>query len=225
MILFLLLIGCFQAEANVILCQNEHDYYKLLYNICIQALPCKSLYHLYPLSGQSVNQIINTPNKEAFIDYRNERDYDLFVQQLTRSLIFRFNGSMVELERRLVLQGLVPEAWLPTTIIRFGGEEVPPCFNATIELSDIISALYSLHIYKISIADEFFCHDPNERFFLNPLSNKSICRCKPGKLCDNNSFFNYLMVQLSSILITGIAATIVTLFIIIFYKHYLLNNA
>lgn len=227
----ILLIACYRTTeaaeegGNVIICQNEDDFYRLLYNICIQASPCRMLYHLYPLTQQNENQIIDTPERNAFIDYRNERDYNLFRHQLSRTLIFRINGTLVELERRLILQGLVPEAWLPTTIVRIGGDQVSPCYNTTIEVSDIISALYSLHLYKLVVADEFFCHDPNERLLLDPLSNATFCKCKLGKSCNNESFFAYLMTRLSVIIIFGIAATVLTLYVGFFYTHYLLNNA
>lgn len=222
-VLFLLISSyfCQQSEQNIIVCQNEEDFLRLLYNTCIQTFACRTLYHLYPLDASHVSP---TPERDSFIDYRNERDFDLFSHQLSRSLIFKYENdtAIVGIERRLVLQGLVPAVWLPQTVVRFDGLTL--CYNMTLEPLVAVSVLYSMHIYKIVVADEFFCHDPNERFLLDPITNTSFCICKQGKSCDNESNFDFLMIRLAVILIFAIFIFVLALLISLFYKRYLLNN-
>ena len=214
----LLLLPC-EAE-ELIVCQNEEDYYQFLYQICIQSSPCRHLYHLYPLDQVKENEV---PETAAFIDYRNSRDFDLFRHQLERSLIFRMNGTLaVKSERRLVLQNLVPNEWLPDVRVLLKADHREQCHKRVIGRTHALYILYALHIYKVVVADEYFCHDPNERLLLDPLTNSVHCVCKKGKSCHNESNFTHLITLLMSLLIFGVFLLSVAIFASLFYKRHLL---
>jgi len=215
--LFVVLIF-FIVRGEEIICQSEDDYYLLLYKTCIQSAPCRHLYHLYPL--RSLKEDNALPETSAFIDYRNQRDYDLFRHQLSRNLIFRATTN--DTERRLVLQGLVPDAWLPDVAIRFKDGYQPACNEMTLSPVYAVYALYSMHLYKMVVADEFFCHDPNERLLLDPLTERLFCVCKKGKSCHNESNFNHLLTLLMTLLIFSLFIFALALFANLLYKRYLL---
>lgn len=217
----LLLYFIVVVQSQILVCQDETDYYQWLYGICIQSSPCRQLYYLYPiLGGRSLNQIKETPEKEAFVAYRNSKDFSLFQHQLSRILIFQINSTD---ERRLVLKGLVPDTWLPNLTIILRNNTALLCSdNDTIDPSVAIVALYSMHLYKMVLSDEFFCHDPNERLLLDPLTNATICVCKKNKSCDNDSHFDFLITFLVTLLIFGMIINTISIFASLFHKRRLL---
>ncbi len=120
----------------------------------------------------------------------------------------------------------MPEEWLPTTSVLFNKDAPVACSDdvALQSAYNVMSALYGMHIYKVMVADEHFCHDPNERFLIDPLSKESFCICKIGKSCNNDSTFDELFTFLLVILIFGIVAYIFTTFISLFYKRAMLYD-
>lgn len=217
-ITIVVLIALCQTSDEIV-CQSENDYYLLLYKICIQSAPCRHLYHLYPLEVESALANNGVPETDAFIDYRNQRDFGLFRYQLSRLLIFRVSNAT---ERRLVLQNLVPDAWLPNITVSFsrGGDACSD--EEHIQPIHAIYALYAMHLYKMVVSDEFFCRDPNERFLLDPLTDTSFCIDKTGKSTHNESNFDHYLTLFMPILIFSMLIFAFALFANLFYKRYLL---
>lgn len=217
-----------RAQEDIIRCQNEDDYYHLLYNTCLQAKVCKLLFHLYPLREES--DVGNTAERTAFIDYRNKRDYQLFRDQLSKSLIFQQDSTGLLLtgavpdERRLVLQNLIPSVWLPTTIVNFNLSQPVLCSETDLPPQQALHALYALHLYKTTVSDEFFCHDPNERLLIDPVTETAYCICKKEKICNNESNYNHLLIMLMIILIFSMFIVGVFSIAGIFYKQYQLTE-
>lgn len=221
LLLLLFLTGIISGET--ITCHDEDDYYHFLYNICAQALPCKHLFHLYPLTTNDASHLAGTPERTAFIDYRNDRDYQLFRHQLSGKALFPLLEQVAT--SHIVLHKTMPDAWLPTVSVLFKQGSVasssPPCREDTSLHNPVtvMTVLYALHIYKLTVSDDFFCHDPNERLFIDVVTNDTICVCKTGKVCDNDSNFDELFTFLLVILIFGIFAFIITIFVGLFYKR------
>ena len=241
LVVVLFLAPLSRAQQHQITCQSEDDYYHFLYKICTQSTPCRHLFHLYPMTHSAVTtqQVGATPERDAFIDYRNDRDFQLFRHQLATKPIFRIglpdseeNNTLTATTtlrssgHHLVLQNTMPDSWLPTTTVFFKDESTA-CSESDVTLQEpgvALSALYGMHIYKMTVADEFFCHDPNERLLIDPLTNETFCICKTGKSCNNDSNFDQLFTFLLVILIFGIIAFIIAIFAGLFYKRHLLHE-
>lgn len=208
-------------RGGAITCHNEDDYYHFLYDICVQALPCKHLFHLYPMTPDAASRLAQTPERSAFIDYRNDRDYQLFRHQLSGRALFPMATTTMTTSQ-IVLHKTMPDAWLPTARILFKQDAGTPRCSEDTSLRNpltVMTVLYTLHIYKLTVSDDFFCHDPNERLFIDVETNDTICVCKTGKVCDNDSNFDELFTFLLVILIFGIFAFIITIFVGLFYKR------
>ena len=209
------------------MCQNDDDYYRLLYKICSQTLPCKHLYHLYPVT---VGGVIETTELPDFVDYRNGRDFQVFRQQLSRVAIFNITleGEVVSTNKtRNVLQNTMPIEWLPNISIALQASSNTLCSEDVRNLNPVFvgSALYGMHIYKVTISDDNYCQDPNERFFTDPLNGKPLCVCKPGgKLCNNDANFNKLFSFLLECLIVSVFAFIIVTFATTFIKRSMLDD-
>lgn len=210
-----------QQQADVLTCQSHEDYMHFLYKVCSQTIHCKVLFNLYPLEESDMQRISETPEREAFVDYRNTRDFQLFAQQLTASPIFRIQSQT----DHLLLENTMPDEWLPTTSVLFK-EDVDACSDdmSTHHRYRVISALYAMTIYKMQIADDFFCPDPNERLLVNPVTNRTYCHCKTDKSCANASNFDQLIYFLMVTLIFGIVAACIATFASIFYKQAILDT-
>lgn len=217
-LLWLFLFICV-ISGETINCHDEDDYYHFMYNICSQSLPCKHLFHLYPLTPDDASHLQKTPERSAFIDYRNDRDYQLFRHQLLGRPIL---PQQQQQQQRIVLHNTMPDAWLPTTSVLYKQDVATPRCSEDTSLHNpvtVMTVLYAMHIYKLTVSDDFFCHDPNERLFIDPVTNDTICVCKTGKVCDNDSNFDELFTFLLVILIFGIVAFIITIFVSLFYKR------
>lgn len=211
------------SDMEHIACQSEDDYYRLLYRICIQSSPCKHLFHLYPLLDTASNEKI--PETTAFTEYRNQRDFDLFTHQLSRSLIFRIHNAdvVIQDERRLVLQNLVPEAWLSEIDVHIA-KSGTACSEGEIRPNHAIHALYAMHLYKITVSDEFFCRDPNERFLLDPETDTDYCLCKKKKSCHNDSNFDHYLTIFMPILVFALLIFAFAIIANLFYTRHLLHQ-
>lgn len=224
LLLFVLVHAVSCSQGVVITCHDQHDLNHFLYKICSQSHPCKHLFHLYPLTPSDASHLSATLERSAFIDYRNERDAQLFARQLTAKPIFPLlRKHQQHTTVATVLHNTMPAAWLPTISVHFDAAAA-----AAVACSDneslyspltVMTALHAMHVYKLTVADEFFCHDPNERLLIDPATNESVCVCKTGKSCDNDSNFDELFTFLLVILIFGIAAFIMTVFVSLFYKR------
>lgn len=218
---YFLILCCVVVYAqDVITCQHQDDYFHFLYKICIQSTPCRHLFHLYPLEVSNTTTISATPERDGFIDYRNERDYQLFRHQLYGKPIFHTQAASSE---RLVLHHALPDAWIPTTSVVFN-QDIVACSSNEPSTHLALHVLYALHIYKMVIADDYYCHDPNERFLIDPLTNQTLCICKTGKSCNNDSNFDDLFFFLMVILIVAIVAACISIFASLFYKRAMLHD-
>ena len=229
LLLFLSLLYSVRCSHDIITCRDQEDYTHFMYKICSQSLPCKHLFHLYPITPGDVTHLSVTPERDAFIDYRNERDIELFSRQLAAKPIFPMlrkhqhktagGGVVATAAATTVLHNTMPVSWLPITSVHFDVSTTCAGNESLYTQSMVMTALYGMHIYKLTVADEFFCHDPNERLLVDPLTNESICVCKTGKSCNNDSNFDELFTFLLVILIFGIFAFIITVFVGLFYKR------
>lgn len=228
-ICFLTLIALsLQQQQQQVTCQSEDDYYHLLYKICSQTIPCKHLYHLYPVVQGVGERILATAELADFVDYRNGRDFQLFRQQLSRVSLFNVSveGEPVSNRTRNVLQKTMPDDWLPKINISLQASNATPCNEDARNFNSVFvgSALYSMHIYKVTVSDDNYCYHPNERFFVDPLTDKPLCDCQPGKLCDNDSNFNKLFASLLEFLIVSVLAFIIVNFASTFLKRSMLDD-
>ncbi len=216
------------ATDLVLQCQNENDYLVFLYNLCLKSPPCKQPFHLSPINT-NVNTLVDTEQKNAFIRYTNERNFQLFRSQLNRKQIFPIttttSSSLQATTEKTIFETILPSEWLPTIQVNINANANIPCSSENYNASNsiIIASLYAMSIYKLTMVDEFFCHDHNERLFLSP-SGEINCQCKEGKSCDNDSHTDELLKLLIIFLIFAIALLIAFLLYSLYSKKLLIDK-
>lgn len=221
---FLLLFVTLCSGAEIIVsCQSEEDYYRLLYSICLSSPPCKILFHLTPPTLINDTAVAVTPPEQlAYITQLGEEDFALFQYQASQYTILPLTTQN---HSESVLGKVLPGVWLPNISVLIDASLTSPCaLIGNIEASVALTALYAMHLYKMIISDEFFCHNPNERIFLDIETREPYCRCKTGKECESESNFNQLYTFLQIVLITLIAILILSTLGSVFYKRHLLRK-
>lgn len=198
-------------------CQNENDYYVLLYKLCLRSAPCRQPFHLKPIP------IGNTSGHQlSFARYQNERDFQFFKSQFSQSPPFVVESHQ---QGALILASLMPREWLPDIVVRYDASSEVACSSAIdrVDRAVVLASLYSMSMYKLALSDEFFCHDHNEQLRLSP-DGQFYCLCKEGKSCDNENHTDQLLVVLMAFLIFGVAMLVVALFYSLFTKKRLVTK-
>jgi hypothetical protein len=222
--LFLFLLLCSFGESLSMRCQSEQTYFQFLYNLCIGSAPCRHLYHLYPTETNAMASM-TVAERESFIAYRNERDFQLFQHQLSARPIFSLleeegGGGTVE-NTMLLMSVLSEDTFRHITVLVNESQESSDCIvgeNMDQKVLISLSALHSLHLYKMTVADELFCHDPNERLLLD-VNNEAHCICKQGKVCSQDINYEQTIPVLLIILIAVIMAWLIAIFASLYAKR------
>lgn len=220
---FLLLFVTLCSAEIIVSCQSEEDYYRLLYRICQSSPPCKILFHLVPPNPINDTAIgVSPPEQLAYFTQLQQEDFILFAYQ---SMQFTLIPLTTQNRSEGVLGKVLPSVWLPNVSVLINSTTSTPCaLEENIDPSVALTALYAMDIYKTVVSDEFFCHNPNERIFLDIETREPYCRCKTDKKCETESNFNQLYTFLQIVLIVLIGVLILATLGSVFYKRYLLSK-
>lgn len=218
--ILLLFICQFNASDLVLKCQNENDYLVFLYNLCLQSPTCKQPFHLSPINT-NVNTLFNTEQKNAFIQYTNEHTFQQFRNQLNKKQII----PSISAQQQIIFEKILPSEWIPRIQLIIDPNASMPCSSESYNASNsiVIASLYAMSIYKLTMSDEFFCHDHNEHLFLSP-SGEFVCQCKEGKSCDNDSHTDELLQLLVIFLIFAIVLLIAFMLYSLYSKKLLIDK-
>ena len=140
------------------------------------------------------------------------RDFDKFRRQLARLSLFALSGSgnYLAAEGIPLLSRILPAEWLPDVRVQLDSERALSCGESyEPEPLVIYSALYALQTYRMFVSDEAHCHNHNERLVLDQEGHFR-CICAEGKSCSNESNFETILTVLMAILITLMAAWVMS---------------
>lgn len=193
MIILLFLLFCLNhvsASDIVLQCQNEDDFYQLMYQICRQCILCRELY------------FIARPDETPINDY----DFRKFKYQLSQ--IRLFNGSNAQNHYYnhnqtgvLFMTYVWPVAWVPTIEVQYNASFAQSC-NASFNYTDVTNRVFLLiavdlmKTYKEYISNEHYCPDYNERAVIDLMSGEFQCYCMDDKECNvtgNHRQFIFLL--------------------------------
>lgn len=204
LLVFILLISRATAIDNITInCQDEQDFYQLMYSICRQCILCRELY------------FINAPSVVA-----NEYDFRKFYYQLSQILLF--NGSNIQSHyhhhnytpnNTPFINYMWPSEWLPTIQIEY---TTNVSCNTTFNYSDtanrdfLLIAVDLMKTYKEYVSNEHYCADYNERPVFDLFNEQFTCYCIENKQCNNEGNYKQLIFLLMLMVIGLLVAVFST---------------
>ena len=171
-------------DSVTIECQNETDFYHLMYQTCRQSILCRELYYL---SGP--------------VEPTNEYNFRRFKYQLSQIRLFNDNNYAGNVSN-LFIYHVIPIEWLPTIQIYYNETSSLSChenfnFTSAANREFILISLDLMKTYKQYISNEHYCTDYNERPVLDLVSGEFHCYCMEGKECNKEGSFRSMIFLLS----------------------------
>jgi hypothetical protein len=217
-IIFSILIfwcGWVGADPVAIQCQNEDDYYHLMYAVCSEQVLCREIYYL---------DVPDTNNTVIV-----EQDFHRFRYQLSLIQFYPTNGTPSSSSHHHWWDGqplvelIYPSAWQPDITIYYNTSTPVACaqsLNLTTPSSDeleyIYVSLYLLQVYKQYVSNEHYCPDFNERPIFNPVSGQFICFCTNDKLCNSTPSYRRLVPYLLLLILAAVLLYIFLTYLVSF---------
>lgn len=218
LLLYSTTIRCMEPLVVIdLVCQNENDFYLLLYDICTRTVLCRELFYL-----EAKDANITT--------LARERDFRKFHYQLSQISFYNVinnstdphhhhSGNHHHGDGTLIVNDIWPEPWAPNITVTFVGSDLPPCsetFNMT-DLSNmyfIYTSLSIMEIYKQYISNEHYCNDYNERALFDTHLHEFHCICPSEKVCYKEGSWRQLVFTLVMINIAFYFLLVVAVFIV-----------
>jgi hypothetical protein len=187
-------------ESIIVGCQNEEDFYRLMYNACREVILCRELYYLTPPSLPT-----------------NDYDFQKFKYQLSQVKLF---NDTLQQSNHLFISYVWPAAWLPDETIFIEYNETLDSCEMTFNFTDpgnrdfLLIAIDLMKTYKQYISNEHYCTDYNERPVIDLVSGEFHCYCMENRECNKDGSFR-TMIFLCALMIIGLFLGIIVLNIIV----------
>ena len=199
-------------------CQNEVDFYQLLYDICAETVLCRELFYLESLEAD-ISSLARERDFRKFHYQLSQIDFFHAVDNITDDPHHHHNNYHHHGDGTLVVTDIWPLVWAPNITVTYVGSSSPSC-HETYNLTDlgnmlfIYSVLDIMKTYKQYISNEHYCNDYNERAIFDTYLHEFHCICPSEKVCYKEGswrqmIFSMTMINIGIYLILVIAVFLV----------------
>lgn len=222
-LIFLLVLCSFWRESDAtalveisLTCQNEGDFYHLLYQICTKTVLCRELFYLEPLEAN-------------ISSLARERDFRKFHYQLAQISFFHTIINTTEDlhenhyhhhgDGTLVVEDIWPQEWAPNITVTYVGSTGSSC-SETFNMTDlgnmpfIYTALDIMKTYKQYISNEHYCNDYNERAIFDTHLREFHCICPSEKVCYKEGSWRQMIFSMTVINIAIYLILVIAVFLV-----------
>ena len=210
------LVSPIRSEALVeisLVCQNEPDFYLLLYDICARTVLCRELFYLESLEA-NISTLARDRDFRKFHYQLAQISFYHVVDNITDHHYYHHHGDGI-----LVVTDIWPSEWAPNITVTYVGSEGASCkenFNMTdlANMPFIYTVLDIMKTYKQCISNEHYCNDYNERAIFDTYLHEFHCICPSEKVCYKEGSWRQMILSMTVINICIYLILVIAVFLV-----------